>query len=89
MKLYAAFRQPGKLHAELQLARTAKRLIPLAMRPKDWPLHDLTLKVHSLSKQIAFYEAFGFRLAKRIQGQQSFRSPGMFPVLNILRLTFS
>lgn len=36
----------------------------LAMTLRTWPLRELTLKVLSLSKQIAFYEAFGLRLAE-------------------------
>lgn len=68
MKLYAAFRQPGKLHAEFELACAARWLILLAMRSKDSPLHDLTLKVLSLSKQIAFYQALCFRLAEKNSG---------------------
>jgi hypothetical protein len=68
MKLYAAFRQPGKPHAEFQLTCAARQLILLAMTPNDWPLHDLKSKVLSLSKQIAFYQAFGFRLAEKNSG---------------------
>jgi hypothetical protein len=60
--------QPGTLTAEFQLTCAARRLILLAMRSKDWPLHDLTLKVLSLSEQIAFYQAFGFRLAEKNSG---------------------
>jgi catechol 2,3-dioxygenase len=35
------------------------------MENPPWPLHDLTLKVLSLSSQTAFYQAFGFRLEEQ------------------------
>jgi len=41
----------------------------LAMTTKHWPLRELTLKVLNLSKQIAFYEAFGLRLAEKNEAQ--------------------
>jgi catechol 2,3-dioxygenase len=63
------------LATEFQLTCAARGLILLAMRSKDWPLHDLTLKVLSLSKQIAFYEAFGLRLAEK-NGMQAVLAAG-------------
>jgi catechol 2,3-dioxygenase len=45
------------------------------MTTKPWPLRELTLKVLSLSKQIAFYEAFGLRLAEK-NGTQAVLAAG-------------
>lgn len=35
------------------------------MGTKAWPLHELTLRVLDLSRQMAFYKEFGFRLAHK------------------------
>jgi catechol 2,3-dioxygenase len=35
------------------------------MKPKPWPLSNLTLKVLDLQKQVSFYQAFGMRLIEQ------------------------
>jgi catechol 2,3-dioxygenase len=45
------------------------------METRFWPLRDLTLKVLDLPSEIAFYEAFGFRLDEK-SGQRAVLSAG-------------
>lgn len=47
------------------MTRTSARADSCLVKPKAWPLHDLTLKVLRLSSQADFYQSFGFRLREK------------------------